>query len=353
MGRTLQQYKKLFDGLKSQKPQRAYFLYGPEEFIKKEFIGELTRTVLPEKERTFNLDVFHGDEFNRDAFDDCLSAFPLFMERRMLVLRKFEALSSSLQDFVIERVERAPESLVLVIQSDREKLDTARLQKLARTVDRVGVSFCFRFLSDEETVERVKSRLQRENLGIEPDALDLLIASVGTQLSDLGNELEKIILGSADAKVITRDIVASVVGRYRAESLFAFLDELGQSDVGRLIRRVNRVLDGGEEPVFVLAMLIRRVLLLLQVKYLIQEEGTRVRSSAAMAARLPGGTSPFYAARLIEQAGRFDTPVLTGYLNNLRWADLKLKSSSIPPRSLIEASLVASSLRKNLAQSAI
>ena len=41
MGRTLQSYKKLFDGLKKGEPHGLYFLYGPEEFIKKEFVAEL------------------------------------------------------------------------------------------------------------------------------------------------------------------------------------------------------------------------------------------------------------------------------------------------------------------------
>jgi len=95
MGRTLQRYKKLFDQLKDDKTRhRVYLLYGPEEFLKKEFVGELIKTKLSDKNRAFNLDMLHGDDFDRDLFNDRLSSFPLFAEQRMVILKKFEALAT-------------------------------------------------------------------------------------------------------------------------------------------------------------------------------------------------------------------------------------------------------------------
>ena len=94
MGRTLQRYKKLFDQVKKDAPHRVYFLYGPEEFLKKEFIGELIKTRLSEQNRAFNLDIFHADEFDRDAFADRITSYPLFTDRRMVILKGFESLST-------------------------------------------------------------------------------------------------------------------------------------------------------------------------------------------------------------------------------------------------------------------
>ena len=99
MGRTLQRYKKLFDDLKKKGPLRAYFLYGPEEHIKKEFVAELIKTALAEENRTFNLDILHGDEFERDVFHDRISSFPLFTDRRMVIIKKFEALTTPNKPF--------------------------------------------------------------------------------------------------------------------------------------------------------------------------------------------------------------------------------------------------------------
>jgi DNA polymerase-3 subunit delta len=349
MGRTLQRYKKLFDDLKKNGPKGVYLLYGPEEFIKKEFVTELTRVALGDENRVFNLDILHGDEFDGDLFNDRVSSFPLFSDRRMVVVKKFEALSTANKDFVLDRVGSLADSLVFVVETGADKMDTARLKRLKKLAQARGMAFRFECLSEDETLERVRGRLRREGIDFEPEALDLLVESVGTRLIDLTNELEKIVLGAASTRVVDRELVSDVVGRYRTENLFSVLDRLGSPNIDALIERMNRLIDGGEEPIFVMAMLIRRVILLLEVKSLLIEHGPAARSPQAMARLLSGFTSAYYAGTLIEQAQRLDLDVLHDYLANLRWADAKLKGSSIPPRSILETALIASHMRKKLA----
>jgi DNA polymerase-3 subunit delta len=349
MGRALQRYKKLFDQVKREPPRRLYFLYGPEEFLKREFVAELVKTCLPERNRAFNLDIFHGDDFDRDAFSDRVSSFPLFTDRRMVILKKFETLSVSNQDFVLERLTGSADPVVLIVEASSAKLETARLKKLDELAQSRGLSFCFQHLSDEEAVERAGSRLQREGHRIEPDALELLVNSAGTQLIDLANEIEKIVLSAEPGSTITRDTVAAVVGKYRAENLFKFLDRLGRDEPAETLAKLNRIIDGGEEPVFVLSMLIRRVVQLLQVR-LLMDEG--VTGSRPLAQKLQGSASPYQAAILAEQARVFTARDLELYLKNLRWADRMIKSSNMEPAYLIEVVLVASSERKTLARAA-
>lgn len=349
MGRALERYRKLFDGLKNKGPARLYLLYGPEEYIKKEFIGELIKTAVSEGNRAFNLDIFHGDEFEREAFHDRLSAFPLFADRRMVIVRKFEALSTANKDFVIEHLDKLPDSMVVVAETTSDKMNTARLKTLKKLADAQGLAFRFEHLSDAETVERIRGRLKKEGLAIDPDALELLVESVGNQLIDLVNELEKIVLAVGETSTVTRGLVADVVGRYRTDNLFSFLDSLGSIDAGHLVRRLNRLIDSGEEPVFILAMLIRRVALLLQVRALIEEKGSRARAPQTMSRELAGMVSPYFVGKLVDQADRFGSEDLRRYLANLRWADVKLKSTSLAARGVLETSLMASHLRKKLA----
>jgi len=332
MGRILQQYKSLFEGLK--KPlHRLYFLYGQEEYVKKEFITELTKTALPDENRTFNLDIIHGDDFDLEVLNDRISSFPLFATRRVVILKKFDALTTPNKDFVIERLKDLPESLIFVAETTKDKMDTARMKSIKALADKKGFSFRFQYLSDNETVERVRSRLKREEMTINVDALELLVASVGNRLIDLVNELEKIILFTGEEGRITREGVSRVVGKYRVENLFSFLDELGGKNTTRLITRMNTLIESGEEPIFVQAMLIRRVIQLLQTKL-------RDRDNSPGAKKAPFGTSPYFASQLGQQARRFEVPELEIYLGNLRWADVKMKSSSISSRSLLETSIV-------------
>ena len=351
MGRTLDAYKKLFETIRRGDIKRIYFLYGPEEYLRKELIGELVKAVLPEQNRVFNLDIFHGDDFDKAAFDDRMCSFPLFAENRVVILKRFEDLTVAGKDNVLDRIKNIPESLVFIAESGQDKLDNARVKSLKKTADEQGIAFQCKYLSEGETLDRIRGRLKREGLEIDQGALELLVDSVGTQLSDLINEVEKISLNVDESRRITRDDVQAVVGRYRTESMFALLDQVGGGrDPAEFIRKLNRLLDGGEEPVFILAMLLKRVILLLQVKSLQAEQGAKPLSSQIVAGELK--MSPYYSNRLLNQSKHLHRSDLEILLENLRWADFTLKTSAIPPNHLLEEAFFAASARKKLATSA-
>lgn len=351
MGRNLQKYRRLFESVKKGKIHPVYFLYGPEEFLKKEFVRELLDAALPDGNRAFNLDVFYGDEFDTAGFDDRVSSYPLFTERRVVILRNFKGLSNSNKDHVLTALEQVCESVVLVVETPNEKLDTVRLKNMKKAVDAAGLSFDFRFLDEEETVDRVRARFKREGYDVDPDALDLLVDSVGTRLIDLINEVEKICLAAGERKSVDRELVSETVGRYRTETLFSVLDAVGTRDPGQMIRLVNRLVDAGEEPVMVLGMLLKRVSLLLEVKALVSEAARGATSGADLAGKMTGAISPWYAEALGRQARGFEGPQLERLLSNLRWADFKAKTGAASPKHLVEEALLASHLGKTLAYS--
>jgi len=139
MGRQADTYKKLFDDVRAGRVKALYFLHGPEEFMKREFLRDLATAVLPAGDRTFNIDVLHGDEFEAHAFDDRVQAFPLFATRRLGVLRNFDALSTSEREYVTARASALPDGLVLVVESGIEKLETVAHKKMAEVAAKNGV----------------------------------------------------------------------------------------------------------------------------------------------------------------------------------------------------------------------
>jgi DNA polymerase-3 subunit delta len=349
VGKTLQKYRKLFETVKKGAVHPVYFLYGPEEYLKKEFIRELLDAALPDGNRAFNLDVLYGDEFDMPVFEDRVGSFPLFTERRVVILRNFKDLSNAHKDHVIDALGRVPESVVLVVETPNEKLDTVRLKNMKKAADARGSSFAFSFLDEDETIERARARFKREGYEVDPDALELLVESVGTKLIDLINEVEKISLAAGDRKSVDRELVAAVVGKYRTESLFSLLDAMGKRDPGEMIRLLNRLVDGGEEPVVVVGMLLRRVVLMLEVQAIVAENGRSAATGRTLAGLMSAGISPWYADTLGRQALGFERSELELLLTNLRWADFKVKTSALAPKHLVEEALMASHLGKTLA----
>jgi DNA polymerase-3 subunit delta len=353
MGRQADAYSKLFADVRAGRVKPLYFIHGPEEFMKREFLRELTAAVLPGGDRTFNLDILYGDEFDAQGFDDRVQAFPLFASRRLVVLRNFDALSPALRESVIERVSSLPEGLVLVVESAQEKPETAAHKRLAEIAAARGAAVSFGTLDESETLERVLARFRREECRIDADALDLLIESVGTALIDLSNEVDKLVLAAGGHKHVTRDLVESVVGKYRTVSLFSLLDAAGSSAPATVLPRLSTLLESGEEPVFIVAMLLRRVVSLMEVQRVLSERGRAVSNDRALAESIAATQSSFFAGKLREQAARVPAPLLESLLANLRWADLRLKTSSIDPQCVIEEALLAAHSGKTLAMPAL
>ena len=349
MGKTLQKYRTLFESVNKGRIYPLYFLYGPEEYLKKEFIRLLLESALPETNRAFNLDVIYGDEFEREIFDDRVGSFPLFTDRRVVILRNFKDLLTADKDHVIQSAGRINDSVILVVETRSERLDTARLKNMKKAADDRGVSFNFQFLDEVETVERVQTRFKREGYDVSSDALELLVESVGTQLIDLINEVEKICLAAGEEKTVGRELVGAVVGKYRIESLFSLIDAFGEKNPGELLRKLNRLVEGGEEPVVMLGMLLKRVVLLMEVKALADEYGSRAAKSGDLAGLMAGNISPYYADVLQRQSLRFEHSELLTLLANLRWADYMIKTTRLKPKHVIEEALLSSHLGKTLA----
>ena len=298
MGKQAETYKKLFEDVRAGRVRPLYFLHGPEEYMKREFLRELSKAVLPAGDRTFNLDILYGGEFEAPAFDERVQAFPLFAQKRLLVLRDFDALSTSEREHVIERASQLPDGLVLVVESAVEKLETVAHKRLAELASRNGVAVQCAPLDESETLERVLARFRREEYKIDPDALDLLIESVGTALIDLSNEVDKILLAAGDSRHVTRELVEAVVGKYRTVTLFSVLDAAGSSAPGTLLPRLATLLESGEEPVFIVAMLLRRVVSLMEVQRVLAERGRAVSNDRALADAIAATPSPFFAGKL-------------------------------------------------------
>jgi hypothetical protein len=64
---------------------------------------------------------------------------------------------------------------------------------------------------------------------------------------------------------------------------------------------------------------------------------------------MDGLMSPFQARILLHQSACFEKEEVELLLNNLRWADLNLKTTQINPKHILEEALMASFARKRLA----
>ena len=182
----------------------------------------------------------------------------------------------------------------------------------------------------------------------------------GFELRESLGAIEKLITYvGAKAQIEEADIEA-VIGRTKEESVFDLTGALGERNLAVALRTLKELLDQGNPPLMVFAMIVREVRFLLQAKLLIASGRLREfqrgmdygRFQKTVVPALKGlagngedsialaGQHPFVVYQALKHAERFNRAELTGFLELLVRTDLALKSTGQEPRLLLERVLI-------------
>lgn len=298
-----------------------YAFYGPEDLEKKEVLKTLIDAVVEPATRTFNLDVLHAENLEAADAVNRAAAFPMMAARRMVVIKRVDRLPESAATQLLPLIRTPSETTVLVLTAqtfDARKKLFAGLRKSAVCVE-------FKQPYESEIPDWIRRRVEAAGKRIEPEAVHLLHMGVGAHPQDLANELEKLAIHLSDRKTITRDDVARVAGAFRGATVFELADAVGRGQSGPALASLKRLLEQGEHPVSIVAMLIRHIGILRKARWL---EGLRLpRTELAGRLKVP----PFFLSGYMNQAARFDDQALWDTYGALLDADDRLKSHSRTP----------------------
>lgn len=212
----------------------AYYLHGDEEFRKEEAIRYVVDGAIDPGTRDFNLDQRKGADLDGESLASLLAMPPMMADRRVVVIRDVSGLRKDAR-VALERYLAKPASdLLLLMTSPPEAKPDKTLAGLATAVE-------FEPMSGAHVPRWITQRAERLGARITPGAADLLQAAVGTDLSQLATELDKL-AAYAGGREIDDDAVSAVVGVRREETLGSLLDAVALRDVPRALAALPHVL---------------------------------------------------------------------------------------------------------------
>jgi DNA polymerase III delta subunit len=333
MKTNLTYYRKIFSDVDKRDIVSIYLLSGPETFIMEEMANRITGSIVPDDVRAFNLTTAYGSEIDVDEFIAVASSFPFLSDYRVLILRELENLRGSWKRLIEYCSNPVPSSVVILLYHPYDEWrGTVRhprdFGKLEAAVKRAGRVISFERLGEHDLTQWVVQHAKRAGLEMDRGAAECLIGSVGDNLFDLLNEITKLSLFVADHPVGESDI-AAVVGSYRVGAVPDLIDGIEPGGEARTLRTLSQILrTGAERPAGITYQLIRHFLALLKNK-----------------AGCGGGGPWTRVAR--RKAEFFDTRGLLVWLENLRRAELFMKTSSFPEETLLVGA-VAHSMKGRL-----
>lgn len=306
----------------------VYLLHGEEDLLIDQALAALLDRLVPPEERDLNVDVLRAGEIAITDLIMRLDTLPFFGRRRVVVVKDAAAWKPSEQERLAAYLEQGPppSAFILVAQG----LD--RRRKLYTTIRRIGEAQEFPQMSVRHLPSWITERARQSGRRLDADAVDALIALVGSGLRQMSLEMEKVFAYAADRDRITRADVEAAVSRLSESTIFMLVDAIGELRAGQALRYVTEILRE-EAPPYVLFMIARQFRLLYRGSVLL----ARRKPLAVLQEAL--GAPPFVVRRITEQAKNFPPASFPAIFARLQEADRAIKSTG-HPRLALESLIV-------------
>jgi DNA polymerase-3 subunit delta len=328
-------YASLKEHLEGEALAPAYVITGNQDLLCELASKDIQDAVLGEEDPSFNLDKFDGEAVSAHEVVESCNIFPLLAERRLVRVRRASKLTREADATALSEYLDSPSPQTTLLL-ELEKPPDAR-RKTWKNIEKKAVVVQCEPLKDREVESWIADRAKRLRLKLGREEIRYMVAEFGSDLRRQLNELEKITLYAAGGKPGVEEL-AVVLGRGKAQSIFQFTEALANRDTKTSLKQLGRLLEEGQSPLPILALIDRTVVQLLAAKEL---EGKRRPANAASLL----GAPPWKVERILQQSSRFTEKQLLKALDDIHRCDLSLKSTGVPARLLLEGLVIALSKR--------
>jgi DNA polymerase-3 subunit delta len=223
MAKQAHDYQSILSGLKQKNYKPVYFLTGEEPYFIDLLSDYILANVLDETEKEFNQIVLYGNDVDIKTIINTAKRYPLMSSHQVIVVKEAQHLSNL--DDLSYYLKQPQTSTILVFCYKYKKVDGRK--KFVSDIDKIGILFESKKLYDNQVPLFISNYLQEKGVRIDPKAGQMLADYLGTNLSNIVNELDKLVIGkSSDTNIITPEIVEKNVGISKDFNNFELLNAI-------------------------------------------------------------------------------------------------------------------------------
>ena len=328
--------EELWKKIKRRDFSPVYLLYGLESFLINETKHLLLHSLLNEEDEDFNYTTYDLEETPIEVALEDAETIPFFGERKVIVMNNPFFLTAEKTKSKVEHNikkleaylnEPSPYTTIIFI-GNYEKLDERK--KITKLLKSVASVLEAKKLNEQEIKKWVKQRAAYNYVEIDPNGIETLLSLAGTNLSLLTTEIDKMALYVQDTKLITHEIVESLVAKSLEQNIFTLVDKVISKKIDEALRIYYDLLKQNEEPLKILSIIANQFRLVYQVKGLAQKGYGQQQIASVLKVH------PFRVKLAAGQAQRFTEEELTKCIRLFAEGDYQLKSGGMPKTMVIE-----------------
>ena len=222
--------------LRSKQYRPIYYLMGEEAYYIDLISDYIMDNVLTDTEKEFNLSVVYGADVDIATVINAAKRYPMMSEHQVVIVKEAQSIRNI--DELSYYLQKPLRSTILVICHKHGVLD--RRKKLAAEIEKVGILFESKKLKEAQLPAFITSYMKRKGVDLEPKATSMLADFVGTDLSRLTGELEKLIITLPKGQTrVTPEQIERNIGISKDYNNF----ELRSALVERNVLKANQIIN--------------------------------------------------------------------------------------------------------------
>ena len=326
---------KIVNDIKSGNIKPIYFLMGEEPYYIDKLSDYIEEKVLNEEEKGFNQTVLYGRDVSIEDIISTAKRYPMMAERQVVIVKEAQDLIRTI-DKLESYAENPMATTVLVFCYKYKTLD--KRKKLPKLLAKSGLVFESKKLYENQVGDWIKRVLAGKKYAIEPKATAMLVEFLGTDLSKINNELEKLQIILPAGSTITPKHIEENIGFSKDFNVFELRKALGErNQLKAYTIAENFAQNPKDNPMVVTTSLVFGFFIQL-LKY----HGLKDKNPKNVAAVL--GVNPFFLKEYDVALKNYPMKKVSQIVGALR--DIDVKSKGVGANALSQSDLLREMLYK-------
>ena len=228
-------YEGIMQDLQAGKYLPVYYLMGDEPYYIDKISDYIAEHALQPEERDFNQTVMFGSDVNASQVVDAARRYPMMAERQVVIVKEAQNIK---QTDALEKYFQNPMPSTVLVMCHKNGTVDGRKQKYVKAIREAGVLYESKKMKDYQLPAFIENYLRQRNVSIDAKSTQLIADSIGTDLSRLTSELEKVIISLPENdRKVTPQVVEDQIGVSKDFNGF----ELKDAIVNRNVFKANQI----------------------------------------------------------------------------------------------------------------
>ncbi|MHB8482718.1 MAG: DNA polymerase III subunit delta [Nitrospiria bacterium] len=315
------------EAVKKDLPGPLVLITGEEEFLVAEQLKKMKDRLIDPGLSDFNYHLFYGSLLEVEEILNIAQTFPLLSEKRLVIVKETDLIPSKELEKLLPYLDNPSPSTCLVFVAAKADM---RKSFFIRFKEKGKVISCGK-LYENQVGPWIRNLLREASLEIEDPALLFLKTELGADLSRLSVELEKLKSFIGEKKKITIQDCKVLIRGHRSYTVFDLVNAVGNKNQTLAMLLLTGLLGEGEQPLVLLAMLVRHFRNLLKLGECQKLRYSRMEVSKRL------GIPEFFLAEIYKHATLYSRSELEGVFRLCLEADFQLKGNTRLPDRVMEA----------------